>query len=82
MSETVFRLEVVTPNRLLVSEEVNEATAPGVEGEFGVLVGHTPFLTSLGMGELMYRTGGQDKHNNDDTFQSGSPAVLTCDAEV
>jgi F-type H+-transporting ATPase subunit epsilon len=52
-----FKLDVVTPSRLLVSEEVEEVTAPGVEGEFGVLPGHTPFLTALGVGELMYRKG-------------------------
>ncbi|MBI5014752.1 MAG: F0F1 ATP synthase subunit epsilon [Deltaproteobacteria bacterium] len=52
-----FKLDVVTPSRLLVSDEVEEVTAPGVEGEFGVLPGHTPFLTALGVGELMYRKG-------------------------
>ncbi len=57
-----FRLEVVTPTRLLVSDEVDEATAPGIEGEFGVLPGHTPFLTALGVGELMYRKGGEVRY--------------------
>ena len=57
--EGKFRLEVVTPHRLLISEMVDEVTAPGVEGEFGVLVGHTPFLTELGVGVLMYRNGNQ-----------------------
>lgn len=54
-----FRLEIVTPSRLLTSEMVDEVTAPGVEGEFGVLVGHTPFLTELGVGVLSYRIGNQ-----------------------
>lgn len=54
-----IRLEVVTPTRHLVSEDVDEITAPGVEGEFGVLIGHTPFLTELGVGELMFRSGNQ-----------------------
>lgn len=57
-----FRLEVVTPTRLLVSEEVEEVTAPGIEGEFGVLPGHTPYLTALGVGELMYRRGGEQRY--------------------
>ncbi len=57
MSESKFRLEIVTPTRHLVSEGVDEVTAPGVDGEFGVLVGHTPYLVELGMGELMYRIG-------------------------
>jgi len=50
-----FLLEVVTPRRLVFSEEVEEITAPGKQGEFGVLPGHIPFLTTLGIGEIMYR---------------------------
>jgi F-type H+-transporting ATPase subunit epsilon len=61
MPEERFRLEVVTPVRLLVSEEVDEITAPGIDGEFGVLEGHTPFLTALGVGELMYRNGAEER---------------------
>ncbi|TAL17366.1 F0F1 ATP synthase subunit epsilon [bacterium] len=59
MSEAKFRLEIVTPTRHLVSEGVEEVTAPGVDGEFGVLVGHTPYLVELGLGELMYRIGNE-----------------------
>lgn len=61
MAKDTFLLEVVTPYRQLVSEEVAEVTAPGVEGEFGVLAGHTPFLTALGVGELMYRIGSEER---------------------
>src|SRR5437870_4380980 len=50
-------LEVVTPEHLLLSQEVDEVIAPGVEGEFGVLPGHAHFLTTLKVGELRYRTG-------------------------
>ncbi len=50
-------LEVVTPQRMVLSEEVDEVTAPGVEGEFGVLPGHIPFMTALKIGEIMYRQG-------------------------
>ena len=57
-----FRLDVVTPTRLVVSAEVDEVTAPGIEGEFGVLPGHTPFLTALGVGELMYRQGSEVRY--------------------
>lgn len=56
MADT-FLLEIVTPDRLLVSEAVEEMVAPGVEGEFGVLSGHTSFLTALKAGELKYRKG-------------------------
>jgi F-type H+-transporting ATPase subunit epsilon len=61
MAETIL-LEIVTPDRLVLSEEVDEVTAPGVEGEFGVLPGHTPFLTTLKVGELTYRKG-KDVHH-------------------
>jgi F-type H+-transporting ATPase subunit epsilon len=52
-------LEVVTPEKLLLSQPVDEVIAPGAEGEFGVLPGHAHFLTTLKLGELRYRTGEQ-----------------------
>ncbi len=49
-------LEIVAPSRQVVrSEHVDEVIAPGSEGEFGVLPGHTPFLTTLKVGKLSYR---------------------------
>jgi F-type H+-transporting ATPase subunit epsilon len=56
MAHTIL-LEVVTPEHLLLSQQVEEVIAPGVEGEFGVLPGHTQFLTTLKIGELRYRIG-------------------------
>jgi len=50
-------LEVVTPQRLVFSEEVDEVTAPGVDGEFGVLPRHIPFIATLKIGAIMYRQG-------------------------
>jgi len=47
-------LEIVTPDRLAFSDVVEEVTLPGIEGEFGVLVGHVPFLSSIKVGELNY----------------------------
>jgi F-type H+-transporting ATPase subunit epsilon len=55
-------LEVVTPEGLLLREEVDEVIAPGEMGYFGVLPGHTPFLSTLGIGEITYRRGA-DKHH-------------------
>lgn len=57
-----FLMEVVTPYRLVLSQEVEEITAPGAEGEFGVLPGHTPFFTTLQIGEVMYRSGKEERH--------------------
>ena len=54
---TKIRLEIVTPDRALVNEEVDEVELPGAEGYFGVLPGHAPLLSSLQVGELWYRIG-------------------------
>jgi F-type H+-transporting ATPase subunit epsilon len=51
-------LEIVTPEGLLLREDVDEVVAPGAEGYFGVRPGHTPFMTTLGIGELSYRRQG------------------------
>ena len=56
---THLALEVVTPDRPLVRETVDEVTLPGTEGELGVLPGHTPLLTTLKVGVLSYRKGEQ-----------------------
>lgn len=57
-----LQLELATPIRLVVSAEVEEVVAPGSVGYFGVLPGHAPFLTTLGVGELMYREGGRARY--------------------
>ncbi|MGH7274941.1 MAG: ATP synthase F1 subunit epsilon [Nitrospiria bacterium] len=54
-------LEVVTPERLVLREEVDEVLAPGSEGDFGVLPGHCEFLTLLRGGEVHYRIGEQGR---------------------
>ena len=58
---TKLTLEIVTPDRALLREEVDEVVVPASEGEFGVLPGHTPLLSMLKIGELWYRQG-QEKH--------------------
>ncbi|HJN44340.1 MAG: ATP synthase F1 subunit epsilon [Acidobacteria bacterium] len=50
-------LEIVTPERSVVSVQVDEAQVPGADGSFGVLPGHTPLLATLQVGELWYRIG-------------------------
>jgi F-type H+-transporting ATPase subunit epsilon len=54
---TSLELQIVTPDRLLVREQVDEVEIPGSEGYFGVLPGHTPLLASLAVGEMWYRKG-------------------------
>lgn len=55
-------LEVVTPEKMVFSGKVEEVLIPGTEGEFGVLLGHEPFLTSVDIGELYFLAGGKKTH--------------------
>ena len=54
---TQIELQIVTPDRAIVREQVDEVQIPGSEGYFGVLPGHTPFLAALKVGEMWYRKG-------------------------
>lgn len=79
----LINLEIVTPDRNLLSEEVEYVGAPGVSGEFGVLYNHTPFLTALSIGSLFYKKDGRKYF----IFVSGgftevSPSKMTVLAEV
>ena len=67
-----IRLRIVTPTRMVLDEEVDEVTAPGELGEFGVLPNHIAFLTTLVPGELSYKQGGVRR----------SLAIIGGDAEV
>lgn len=57
-----LRLVIVTPYGQVLSDEVDEVTAPGSEGEFGVLPGHMPFFTTLKIGILTYKKDGQTNY--------------------
>jgi F-type H+-transporting ATPase subunit epsilon len=61
MAEGKLLLEIVTPQGLIYSEEVDEVTASGSEGEFGVLPGHVPFVTTLKIGMLTCKKGNETK---------------------
>jgi F-type H+-transporting ATPase subunit epsilon len=54
-----IQLDVVTPERLVISDQVDIVVAPGAMGEFGVLKGHVPFLSTLAPGELRFNRDGQ-----------------------
>ena len=54
---THLQLEIVSGDRVLVNERVDEVEIPGSEGYFGVLPGHTPLACVLGIGELWFRRG-------------------------
>lgn len=55
----MLTLEVVTPTRMVVRDEVEEVIAPGSEGYFGILGGHLPFMSTLKIGEFAYRKDGR-----------------------
>ncbi len=62
MAENI-KIEVVTPEKAVVSEEAQIVMAPGSLGEFGILNGHTPFLTTLKIGTIRYKdAGGTEKY--------------------
>src|SRR3954469_12020988 len=81
-----LQLRIVSADRLLVNEQVDEVEIPGAMGYFGVLPGHTPLLATLQVGELWYRQG-QEKHYLHIAFgfvevQPGRVTVLAQTAEA
>ncbi len=62
MAEGKLLLEIVTPYGLIFSEEVDEVTGTGSEGEFGILPGHVSFVTTLKIGMLIAKTGKEFKY--------------------
>lgn len=62
MAEKQLLLEVVTPDRKVVSTTADIVVCPGIEGQFGVLIGHVPFLSALDIGEMYYKQGGKTEH--------------------
>jgi F-type H+-transporting ATPase subunit epsilon len=57
-----LELDIVTPEKRIVSMSVDEVVIPGTEGSMGILPGHAPLLTALDVGELMYRSGTTKKY--------------------
>ena len=62
MESDKIRLKIASPYREVLDVEVDEVIAPGEEGQFGVLPGHTPFLATVSVGQLIYRQGNQLKY--------------------
>jgi len=60
--EGKLQLQLVTPYKRVLAEDVDDVTLPGTVGELGILPGHTPLLTTLKVGELVYRQGQQAFH--------------------
>ncbi len=54
-------MEIITPEKVVVSKEVDIVTAPGVEGVFGVMANHSPMLAALKIGPLVYKVDGKEE---------------------
>jgi F-type H+-transporting ATPase subunit epsilon len=77
-----FRFELVSPERLVMSAEVDQVDLPGTDGDFGVLAGHAPFLSTLRPGVITVRQGGSsDRIFVRGGFADVNPAGLTVLAE-
>jgi F-type H+-transporting ATPase subunit epsilon len=74
MAADSIELIIVTPERQLLRETVTEVTLPGADGQLGVLPGHAPLITELGIGELTFRSKGGS--------QSDPIAIISGFAEV
>ena len=59
---THLHLQIVSADKSLVNETVDEVEIPGADGYFGVLPGHTPLLALLGTGDMWYRRGSETHH--------------------
>lgn len=57
-----IRLEVVTPERIVLQDDADIVIARAAEGDIGILHGHEPLITALPIGELMYRVDGEERH--------------------
>jgi len=63
VADKTFKLDIVTPRKVIFSGDVTSFTAPGVEGGFQVLHNHTQFLTAIGIGEMKIKdTAGNETH--------------------
>lgn len=52
MKENFFKLEIITPFKIIYQHQVRHIRAPGTEGYFGIMAGHEPFITTLKVGEI------------------------------
>ncbi|MEW5746149.1 MAG: F0F1 ATP synthase subunit epsilon [Nitrospirota bacterium] len=76
--DTTLRLDIVTPHGLVMSGDVDEITAAGSEGEFGILPGHVPFITTLRIGMLAVKKGSSTEY----IFVSSGYAEVSADKVV
>jgi F-type H+-transporting ATPase subunit epsilon len=79
MPQDKLTLEIATPERLLVTEDVDEVVLPSADGSLGVLPGHAPLLAKLDIGEVSFRIGTERKYF---ALSSGFAEVLRDAVEI
>lgn len=93
MSDKTLTLEIVTPKRKILTEEVKTFVVPGVQGSMGVLYNHAPIIAELEMGEIKYKVNDQYEKislcspgflelNNNKATIIANVAELSCDIDV
>ncbi len=81
--DNTLRLEIVTPYGQILNEDVDEVSASGTDGDFGVLAGHVPFVTTLKIGMLSYRKGKETRNifvNSGYAEVTGEKVVVLADS--
>ena len=77
MSENKLQLSVVTPERLVLTEEVDQVNIPGVEGDLGILYDHAPILTTMRPGRFSYELLGEKGKETSHMIISGGYLEVT-----
>ena len=77
MSENKLQLSVVTPGRLVLTEEVDQVNVPGVEGDLGILYDHAPILTTMRAGRFSYELLGEKGRETINMIVSGGYLEVT-----
>ena len=77
MAENKLKLSIVTPERLVLNEEVDQVNAPGVEGDLGILYDHAPLLTTMRAGRFSYELFGEKGRETINMIVSGGYLEVT-----
>ena len=77
MAENKIKISIVTPERLVLNEEVDQVNAPGVEGDLGILYDHAPLLTTMRAGRFSYELLGEKGRETINMIVSGGYLEVT-----
>ena len=77
MAENKLQLSIVTPERLVVNEDVDQVNVPGVEGDLGILCDHAPILATMRPGQFSYESAGEKRRETVKMVVSGGYLEVT-----